>query len=347
MISNVGFNLLLQALLVVSTTAQAAERFSVKDWNESFARAVQKNDRVQIEKLTNIQQIEDQAIGLCVDCKNKNQMRKARNLFAKGEYAEAEKIYNTIPKGTDLWLEAVEERGWTHFRRDNFEKALAQTKTLLSPQFVAAVNSEAFFLQSLAQLKICNYEGILETHKAFKEKQRSRILAIQELSKVGVNDALKKAIAEMDKFPLSYEDLGEVLTNLPLLFYRDLEIQKQFLRLKVAQSGLTVNSSYNKTFSKMKIESSEKLKKRLQVLANQENRENSKIIQKLNLIEVEAIQRIHTDLKLSQENYTPGKFKKTNEDQLIFMDDGQPWIDELDKYDVAAKACNKNIRRKM
>lgn len=347
MMTNLGFNLLLSVVLVVSSTASAAERFSVQSWKESFARAAAKNDAAELKKLTDFSNLEKKAVPSCIDCSNKNIMRKARALFSKGDYAGAEKLYNQIPKATDSWLEAVEERGWSHFRRDNFEKTIAQTKTLLSPQFVGNVNSEAYFLQSLAQLKICDYEGILATHQNFKEKQRSRITEIQALAKTGSNDALKKAVADLDQFPLKYEELGEVLTKLPLLFYRDLEVQKQLLRIKVAQAGLTVNSNYSTLFSRIKNESSEKLQNRIKELAIRENVENSKIVQKLNLVEVEAIQRIHTDMKLSKDMYQGGDFKKTSADQLIFMDDGQPWIDELDKYDVAAKSCNKNIRRKM
>ena len=352
MISTKGINILLCVLVVVSSTAQAADRFSVQNWKDSFARAVAKNDTAKISDLTNLKKLEDKAVPACTDCDSKKKMGQARDLFAKSDFAGSEKLYNQIPKGSDLWLEAVEERGWSHFRREDFEKTLAQTKTLLSPQFVGAVNSEAFFLQSLAQLKICDYEGILTTHQNFKDKQKSRITEIQALTKTGVNEALKKVIAQAEQFPLSYEDMGEALTKLPLLFYRDLEFQKSLLKLKIAQAALSVVpegsvAGSKLDFIKLKNDSSEKLQNRIKVLAEQENTENSKIIQKLNLVEVEAIQRIHTDMKLSKDMYKDGEFKKTNEDQLVFMDDGQPWIDELDKYDVAAKSCAKNIRRKM
>ena len=90
-----------------------------------------------------------------------------------------------------------------------------------------------------------------------------------------------------------------------------------------------------------------KMKARLKVLAANETADNKRIIAKLNLVEVEAIQRIHTDQNLANSSYTVNKFKKVGEDQLVFMDDGRPWIDELDKYDVATKACPQNIRRKM
>lgn len=345
-----GLSLLLGVAFSLSFQANAADRFSLQDWKQSFAKAVNSKNPSQIEKLLDFKLLEAKAVPTCTDCENKKKMKQARELFAKGDYSGAEKIYNEIPKGTDLWLEAVEERGWAHFRRDDFEKALAQTKTLLSPQFVGAVNTEAFFLQSLSQLKICDYEGILKTHQGFKEKQRDRLVEMQGLSKSGVNEALKTVVKKTETFPLKYEDYGDLLTKLPLLFYRDVEFQKQLLRIKVAQAALEVlpdDSSLKGRFLNLSHESTLKLQSRIQKLAERETLENAKMVQKLNLIEVEAIQRIHTDMKLSENDYKENKFKKVSDDQLIFMDDGQPWIDELDKYDVAAKACNKGIRRKM
>lgn len=65
-------------------------------------------------------------------------------------------------------------------------------------------------------------------------------------------------------------------------------------------------------------------------------------------MEVEVIQRIHHDLDISDKLYSKeSQFKDVNSDKLVFMDDGRPWIDELDKYEVKTKSCDKNIRRKM
>jgi hypothetical protein len=89
------------------------------------------------------------------------------------------------------------------------------------------------------------------------------------------------------------------------------------------------------------------MKTRLQKLATEETNDNVKVVQKLNLVEVEAIQRLHADVDLDKKLFVKGDYKKTTSDQLVFLDDGRPWIDELDKYEVRAKACPQNIRRKM
>ena len=247
-----------------------------------------------------------------------------------------------------------EEKGWAYFRQGDFQKSLAQTKTLLSPQFGEVVASESYFLQSLTQLRLCDYKAVLETHAIFKDKQKARIVEVQALTETGMNEAFAKVINKTDKFPLAGVEIADSLLHLPGLYFKDQELQTQLLNYKVAEKAIAVlnqNGSnmpkLQNSLEKMKQESFAKLKNRMSTLAQIETKENQKILSKLNLIEVETIQRIHTDMKMSESLYKKGKFKQTDEDQLVFMDDGRPWIDELDKYEVTAKACPQNIRRKM
>jgi hypothetical protein len=302
--------------------------------------------------LVNFKTLEAQAIPTCVDCDAKKALRQARALFAKGDYAKAEKLYNQIPKGSDVWFDAVEERGWSHFRRDDFEGALAQTKTLLSPQFSGVAELETYLLQSLTELKICDYAGVLETDRNFKKAERSRIVDIQNLSKSGMNASFQEVLSKADQFPLRFTDFGEALTHLPLQFYRDRALQGDLLKLKISQAGMDsipagTHAKIVAQFKKMNSDSLSRLQSRMKILAQQENAKNAKVIQKLNLVEVEAIQRIHTDMEISKNLYKKGEFKEVTDDQLVFMDDGHPWIDELDKFDVSAKTCAQGIRRKM
>lgn len=353
MISKKISQLVMIAALATSSNALAGQRFSVEDWAKSFKASLTEKSGKKTLNLLDFKNLEAKSISACVDCESKANLEKARNLFAKGQYDKALELYNKIPKGSDYWFQAVEEKGWTHFRQNNVEKALAQSKTLISPQFSEVVNSEAFFLQSLAQLKICDYKSIFETHQMFKEKQRSRIAEVQTLSKEGFNDAFLNALKKADKFPLDAAEVGESLAHMPVLYYKDTELQRQMLKFKVSQKAMEIlrdngtQATLQGQLDKINQDAFLKMKSRLKVLAADETVENKRIIGKLNLVEVEAIQRIHTDQSLDQAAFTTNKFKKVGEDQLVFMDDGRPWIDELDKYDVATKACPQNVRRKM
>lgn len=331
----------------LTTQALAAERVSVSTWVQSNARAL--NDK-QIVTLSTAG-LEKKSLGSCSDCGNKDLLKKARALYARGQFDAAITAYNEIPRGNTYWLTAVEEKGWAQFRKDNFEKALAQSKTLLAPQFAEIANSEAFLLQSLSQLKICDYKGVFETHQIFKEKQKARIMEVQKLAQTGWNDSLTMFLKKADQFPLTLDDMGQTVQQLPLLIYKDIEFQKQALRFKASEKAIALIDKKNdraiQALEKMNTEAFRALKNRVQELAQIETNENFKVIQKLNLVEVEAIQRLHTDVNLAEENYRKNKFQQTTDDQLVFMDDGKPWIDELDKFEVAAKSCVQGIRRKM
>jgi len=333
----------------------AAERFSVKTWQENLSATIQTKNSAAIAKAIKIDDLQKLVIKDCTDCENKQLMKTARDLFAKGNYEEARTVYDNISKSSDYWLESVEEKGWTYFRQNRFDDVLAQTKTLLSPPFNDYVRSEAYFLQSLSHLKVCDYKDLFLTNSLFKEKMKSRLLSIQKLSESGMNDSFLQFISKASQFPLKLEDVGPLAKDLPYLFFKDTELQGELLKYKASQAALAAlsqnlgiqNSAHQKKLETTKLIAAQNLKKRMQKIAIQETEENFKIVQKLNLVEVEGIQRLHFDVDLDQKIFMKEKFKDTSADQLVFVDDGRPWIDELDKYEVRSKFCPQNIRRKM
>lgn len=329
------------------TSAFASERISASAWATQWATDVKNKKNPKYSTV----ELEKKALATCSDCENKESLKKGRELFAQGQFEKAIAHYDKIPRANTYWLSAVEEKGWAHFRQGNFEKTLAQTKTLLAPQFASISNSEAFLLQSLTQLKMCDYKGVFETHEVFKEKQKKRVLEIQNLAKTGWNDALTQVLKKADRFPMTLSDLGEAAGQLPLLAYKDIEFQRQILRFKASEKAInSLDSSYARVkgaLEKVNGESLSALKARVKVLAQDETQDNFKVIQKLNLVEVEAIQRVHTDLALTDELYQKSDFKDVADNKLVFMDDGRPWIDELDKFEVSSKACVQGLRRKM
>lgn len=334
-------------IFAMASPAFAAERVSVKEWAQKWASSLSTPKALAFSTAD----LEKKTLGSCSDCDNKTLITKARKDFEAGKYDQAINSYNKIPRANTYWLSAVEEKGWAFFRKGEFDKSLAQTKTLLAPQFAEIASTEAFLLQSLSQLKICDYKGLFETHQTFKEKQKARIMEVQALAKSGWNDSLTKFLKKADQFPLTMEDMGDSVSKLPLDIYKDIEFQKQALRFKASEKGIVFANAKNTTvlakLEKINDDAFRALKKRVQVLAQEETDENFKVIQKLNLVEVEAIQRVHTDQALTDDMYDKKTFNKVDADKLVFMDDGRPWIDELDKFEVATKSCAQGLRRKM
>jgi hypothetical protein len=346
---------LILALGTAAVGARAEDRLSAQKWSEDFAASLKSKNSNKTLELVDFDKLDKKLFSGCDDCDNKAKMQAARALYSKGQYDSARATYDQVSKGSAYWLEAVEEKAWTYFRQNQLEAALAQAKTLLAPQFAGYVGSESYFLQSLTQLKSCNYKEVFETNRLFKEKQKSRLAEIQALSKTGMNEAFKSLISETDKFPMRFSDIGENTPHLPRLFFKDIEFQRQLMRYRLSEKALAVlslgangePSKLQTTFEKVKSTSAAQLQNRIKQLAVQETNDNFNIVQKLNLVEVEAIQRLHADLEPGKSLFKKGQFNNTNSDQLVFADDGRPWIDELDKYEVRIKACTQNFRRKM
>jgi hypothetical protein len=338
-----SIKLTLIAALQASSLSFAAGSFSVKDWSADLDKAIAKNDRKAVTQLLDFNKVEAQALPNCDDCNEKKNLADARRLFGQQKYADALQAYSKISKDSDNWLFSVEEKGWTYFRQDKYDEALAQTKTLLSPTFEGIVDTESYFLQALSQLRICDYKGVFLTNRLFKKAQRQRIIDIQDLADKGTNQALVNWVAKTDSFPVKFKDVAENTKSLPLLVFRDLDVQRNLLKMKLASYAKSKGfNSAQKTYD----QASMKFKARVKALAQSETEDNFKLIQKLNLLEVEAIQRVHTDQELNKKITSKGQFQEVGKDQLVFLDDGNPWIDELDKYQVSAQSC-RSVRRKM
>jgi len=350
------FTLTLIASQCLSFSAFAGS-FSVKNWSEDLKKTLD-SEPAQISQALDTkkwQALQKKTLK-SPSSEDAKIMKKARKLFEAGKFDQALAEYEKIPRGTDYWLEAVEEKGWAYHRQKSFQKSLAQTKTLLSQAFTPIVGAEPFFLQSLSQLKICDYKGILETHELFKKTQRQRLMDLRDLAVTGESPAAVSVVSKVDEFPMNFMTVGEESKSLPRLFYRDVPLQKALMTLKMSQfaieeierrQSVKVTSKQLAELKKTFKDSQNALKNRMKALADIENEENFKMVQKLNLIEVETIQRIHADQKLDQDSFKKGQFVQASADQMVFPDDGHPWIDELDKYEVRVNSCPENIRRKM
>lgn len=346
-------SLLASLVVLAAVSAHAEERLSAQKWSQDFATALKSKNTAATLKMVDFDKLDKQYLVTSNESADKALMEKARKVYAKGQYEEARALYDQVSKGSSYWLQAVEEKAWSFYRQNQIDASLGQTKTLLAPQFAGYVGSEAYFLQSLANLKSCNYKEVFATNRLFKEKQKPRLTEIQNLSKTGMNDAFAKVIVTTENFPMNFSEVGDAANHLPQLFYKDTEFQRQLMRVKLTEKALVVlkaegkSQSLQASFEKTMATSKAKLQNRMKQLAAQETNDNFKIVQKLNLVEVEAIQRLHADVELDKSLFQKQDFNKTTSDQLVFVDDGRPWIDELDKYQVRTKACPQNIRRKM
>lgn len=205
---------------------------------------------------------------------------------------------------------------------DQYDKAWADARTLTSPALSGLTSTEPFLLKAIIELKICDYVSVFQTLKDFKVQKRAQVEAIQQLAKTGRNAVSK---ATLEKWMTNTEDwksLGPALPLMPQLFYHDVQM------IRAAQAKNIPG-----------------MEKRLKELAVIDNDENYRILQKLNLIEVESVQRVHMQ---SQFNRVQGETVEKGKHDLVFEDNKDDvWLDELNSYQAKVNRCQKKSGRTM
>lgn len=248
-------------------------------------------------------------------------LKKARQLFEQKKFSEALVEYSKITQKSDRYLLAVEEKAWSYLHLDQFDKALAHSRTLTSPALSGLVGTESFLLQALIQLKICDYVGVFQTLKDFKQQKRAQIEAVQLIAKNKRNSVSRQALDQWVLNPKDWKKLGASLNLMPQLFYHDTIM----LRAAKAKNFIALES-------------------RLQEIATEENNENYRILQKLNLIEVESMQRVHMASNFDRKQ---GEVLEKGSHDLVFKDSQEIWLDELDSYQATVNRCKQKSGRTM
>ena len=122
--------------------------------------------------------------------------------YQAGDSEAALEAFQKVRKGSASWLEALEEKAWTHVRMGKFDDALASLKTVLSPLFQDKIRTEPFFLTSLAQLRVCDYSAMFKTIDQFKSRFRDRVKSWESSNDPAMKGRLKEASETIQKLNL-------------------------------------------------------------------------------------------------------------------------------------------------
>lgn len=274
---------------------------------------------------------------------------EGRVLFQKGDFLAADKAYEQIPKSSNLWVQSLEERAWGDIRKDDYDKALGKSVTMLSPALVPLVGPESYFLANYLSLKACDYPRLFKNSELFKQRYSERLSDLQDLAKTGNNKELAGILERFDRQGVTLEAAGSQIVSIPRTTLRD----RKFLNSMTSRSQILAevkkasdNSqglSLLTQWAKAGAAKSEILKReavqRLQVLAQNELEEYRNILNKMHVIEAEVIERLHVDDSLKGER---NKLSKTDDkgDVLVFpYQSDEVWFDELDNYKARVKDC--------
>ncbi len=287
----------------------------------------------------------------------------ARLLYQNGFLLPAISYYQKVSKASDYWLDAQEEIGWAHIRRGEPQDTLAVTKTLIAPIFDGQIGPETVFLRSLAQLKVCDYPGAVESIKLFRERFRARAQAMLNLKEDANTPVVQKFIAKTKQQRQSLNALGADVHQLPRFITRD-EWLNQLVGIESATeaeakvaadlyarslTGGTAQVGFQASIDEFRKDMDLRVARarsatlnRIKELATDEVDETSKMLSKMHIVEAEILQQISVSQKVIQASSKVLSEKKGStgsqaRDKMVFPFDGETWMDELSNYKVDIK----------
>jgi tetratricopeptide (TPR) repeat protein len=282
------------------------------------------------------------------------ELASARVFYQKGDLDEALKHYANIPKGSDFWLETIEEKSWTYLRKNNPEKAIGEITTALSQPFEALTGPESYFLSELISLKICDYPKILKTAQLFKERHKERLTELSKLATLGSNKGVVQAMADLEHKGLSQVAVGANIKYMPRNFLRDREFLSHMryridllsentkgAKLLSSLAAIGGDSALERVLSENQSEADHARFAsllRLKKLAEIDLVEYKQIINKLHIVEAEVIERLYVDERLKGKRKDLVK-SKDEKGTLTFPYSDEVWMDELDHYRADIKDC--------
>lgn len=96
-------------------------------------------------------------------------LAKGRTYYGIGQYEKSSEAYESIPRFTRYWDQALFENGFARFQADDYGGALGSLQALHAPQFAGAFQPESWILKATIYYFSCLYDESKTALAAFDE----------------------------------------------------------------------------------------------------------------------------------------------------------------------------------
>lgn len=134
------------------------------------------------------------------EVKNEARIAAARLLYEKGEYEEAQKLYDSVelpaldPGRAQIYL----EKAWTHYHRGEVSDAMGLLLALDAPSYREVFLPEKFLLRALLFKDHCHYLPAKRAAREFTRRYRASLRAVRERSRLEEDPKLLRAAFEQN-----------------------------------------------------------------------------------------------------------------------------------------------------
>lgn len=101
--------------------------------------------------------------------------------YGRGEYAQASKAYEAVPRYTPFWDQALFENGFARFQNEDFGGALGSLQALHAPQFSGAFQPESWILKATIYYYSCLFDESKTALAAFEKLYEPMLTQIKPL----------------------------------------------------------------------------------------------------------------------------------------------------------------------
>ncbi len=277
------------------------------------------------------------------------QLAIGRTFYQLKDRTKAVQAYQHVSQKSDVWALSLEEQAWAYtlMKKDNL--SLSKLKSLFSPVLLPFAGPEPFMLTAFNQERNCDYVSSFKTVSKYKKHFLPRAISLKKIAQGQNTPAITKLMNVHKSNPLHWSYNSEFIKDLPSHYSKDKFLVKLLNgRFYLTQENLRAQKlalrqqfrSKIINYAKKRIPYLEnKTRARLKFLAQRDLNEISNITKKMHLIESEVIQQLHIEKEIK----TAAKFKRPkSKEVMVFPDDGEVWLDEIDKYTASIGLCQKN-----
>jgi tetratricopeptide (TPR) repeat protein len=291
-----------------------------------------------------------------------------RLLFQNGYFEASIKYYEKIEKKSDYWLEAQEELAWTYLRKGETQNSIAVSKSLMNSAFDGYLGPEPYFVETLGNLKVCDYPKVMDGLSQFPKRFKNRTVELNKLARGEKSTYLDGIMNKLKTEEMSWNTLGKDIQFLPRMMIKDykltqlIESQKLFEKESKTADALYADSlamtGLQGTFQAMKNGLTDKTSKvksaaiqRVKELAKSEVSEIKRILDKLHIVEAELVQQVDVSDTIAKNStgidadLKKGTTGAKKSDSLVFVADSEVWFDEISNYKVDVKKGCQGVKR--
>jgi tetratricopeptide (TPR) repeat protein len=245
----------------------------------------------------------------------------ARLYYEKGNFADADMLYQQIEMNIVEQAQNLLERAWAHYRLGNPQRAMGLLYSFEAPSFANAFTPEFYILKSFIYKDVCHYQSAMQVLEKFKARYSQSLEHIYRRKPIHENQAMLLVLLNRPVIKRAWRFLNLLENEQALAQGNPNPELKAYLYQVYTLKGEEVEGAFRK-----------RINEKFEALAN----DMLKFEEEAHLMEyeigIDMYQRVHS--YHYEDDASAADERESREGKAVFAFQGEFWNDELDDYEV-------------